>query len=169
MNRLWFGTAASVCVVIGTASACAAQEVKLADCPAAVRKSLQVEAKGAKIESVTKEKDEDDQTVYWAEVTISGKTYAIGVLEDGTLTEMNLATKEKELNFDRCPAVVQARFRSESFGEKVGSVGTDMKYGRVIYEAVVTHLGKPYEIVIADDGTLVEKVLIINDEEIELT
>ena len=44
------------------------KKIKLSDCPAAVRKTFQAEAKGAKIETVTKEKDEDDETVYWAEV-----------------------------------------------------------------------------------------------------
>ena len=84
-----------------------------------MQKTFQAEAKGAKIETVTKEKDEDDETVYWADVPIGGKTYAIGVLEDGTLTEMNLAVDDDELPFERCPAAVQATFRSEAFGEKV--------------------------------------------------
>ena len=126
------------------------------------------EAKGAKIETVTKEKDEDDETVYWADVAVGGRTYAIGVLEDGTLTEMNLAVDDEELPFDRCPAAVQATFRSEAFGEKVETVGKDMKYGVTIYETVVEHKGKSYEIVVAEDGTLVEKVLVIDDEEVEL-
>ena len=43
-----------------------------------------------------------------------------------------------------------------------------MKYGVTIYEAVVDHKGKSYEIVVAEDGTLVEKVLVIDDEEVEL-
>ena len=144
------------------------QEIKFADCPAAVRKTFQAEAKGAKIETVTKEKDEDDETVYWADVAIGGKTYAIGVLEDGTLTEMNLAVDDDEVPFDRCPAAVQATFRSEAFGAKIDTVGKDMKYGVPIYETVVEHKGKSYEIVVAEDGTLVEKVLVIDDEEVEL-
>ena len=110
----------------------------------------------------------EDETVYWAEVAIGGKTYAIGVLEDGTLTEMNLAVDDAEVPFDRCPAAVQATFRREAFGEKVEGVGKDMKYGVTIYETVVQHKGKSYEIVVAEDGTLVEKVLVIEDEEVEL-
>ena len=43
-----------------------------------------------------------------------------------------------------------------------------MKYGTPIYETVVEHKGKAYEIVVAEDGTLVEKVLVIDDEEVEL-
>ena len=43
-----------------------------------------------------------------------------------------------------------------------------MKYGVTIFETVVEHKGKSYEIVVAEDGTLVEKVLVIIDEEITL-
>ena len=82
---------------------------------------------------------------------------------------MNLAVDDEELPFDRCPAAVQATFRSEAFGEKVDAVGRDMKYGVTIYQTVVDHKGKSYEIVVAEDGTLVEKVLVIDDEEIELS
>jgi hypothetical protein len=133
-----------------------------------VQKTFVAEAKGAKIETVTVEKGEDEETVYWADVAIGGRNYAIGVLEDGTLAEMNLAVDDEEIPFERCPAAVQATFRSEAFGAKVESVGKDMKYGVTIYEAVVDHKGKSYEIVVAEDGTLVEKVLVIDDEEVEL-
>jgi hypothetical protein len=144
------------------------QELKFSDCPAAVRKTLLAEAKQAKIDSVTKEKGDDEQTVYWAEVKIDDRLYAIGVLEDGSLSEMNLAVDEEDLALTDCPAPVQATFRAESFGEKMNTVGKDMKYGVTIFETVVAHKDKSYEIVVASDGTLVEKVLIISDEEIKL-
>ena len=169
MQPLWFVIAALSGFVFGMAAAGDEEEIKFSDCPAAVRKTFQAEAKGAKIETVTKEKDEDDETVYWADVAIGGKTYAVGVLEDGTLTEMNLAVDDEELPLDRCPAAVQATFRSEAFGEKVDAVGRDMKYGVTIYQTVVDHKGKSYEIVVAEDGTLVEKVLVIDDEEVKLS
>ena len=168
MQPHWVVPVVSFGLAIGMASWADAQEMKFAECPAAVKKTLQAEAKGAKIESVHKESSEDEGTVFWADVTIAGKVYAIGVLEDGTLTEMNLNVEDKELPFDRCPAPVQATFRREAFGEKVTAIGKDMKYGVPIYESVVSHGGRSYEIVVAEDGTLVEKVLIIDDEEIEL-
>jgi hypothetical protein len=143
-------------------------KVKLGDCPAAVRKAFQAEAKDAKIDSVVKEKNDDGDTVYWAEITLGDKNYAVGVLEDGTLTEMNLAVDEKEVPFDRCPAAVQATLKAEALGEKIEGAGKDMKYGVTIYQTVVAHKGKSYQIVVAEDGTLVEKVLVIDDEEIEL-
>ena len=81
---------------------------------------------------------------------------------------MNLAVDDSDVTLERCPAAVQADFRRESFGEKLAEVGKDMRYGGTVYETVIQHKGKAYEIVVAEDGTLVEKVLVIEDEEIEL-
>jgi hypothetical protein len=167
MQPLGVVTAASLGLVFGMATAGAGQETKLSDCPAAVRKTIEAESRGARIESVHKEKDEDE-TIYWAEAVVAGKPYAIGVLEDGTLAEMSLAIDDAEMPFERCPGAVQATFRREAFGEPIKAVGKDMKYGVTIYEATVRHRGKSYEIVVAEDGTLVEKVLVIEDQEIEL-
>jgi hypothetical protein len=168
MQPLRVVMAASLAVVLGVQEAATAQEIKLSDCPEAVRKAFEAEAKGSRIEAVHKE-NADDDTVFWAEVTIGGKAYAMGVLEDGTLTEMNLAVNDDEVPLERCPAAVQATFRRESFGEKVESVGKDMKYGVPVYETAVHHKGRSYEIVVAEDGTLVEKALVIDDEEIDLS
>lgn len=65
-----------------------APAIKLAECPPQVRKTFEAESKGAKIETVHKEQG-DDETIYWAEISFGGKPFAIGVLEDGTLSEMN--------------------------------------------------------------------------------
>ncbi len=144
------------------------EKVKLSDCPASVRKTFESEAKGVKIETVTKEKNADDETLFWAEVAIGGKMYVIGVLDDGTLTEMNLAVDDEEVPLERCPALVQATMRHEAFGQKISSVGKDMKYGVSIYQTVIPYRGHSYQIVVAEDGMLVEKVLVIDDEEVEL-
>jgi hypothetical protein len=162
----------AMAVILGLAPVAAPagddEKIRFSDCPASVRKTFESEAKGVKIESVTKEKNVDDETLFWAEVDIGGKTYVIGVFEDGTLTEMNLAVDDDELPVERCPALVQATLRHEAFGQKVGSVGRDVKYGVSIYQTVVPYRGRSYQIVVAEDGMLVEKVLIIDDDEIEL-
>src|SRR5271154_6501293 len=90
------------------------QEIKLSECPQAVRKTFQAEAKGAKIETVTREKEGDAEALYWAEVELGGKAYEIGILEDGTLTEMNLAVGDEKIPLAQCPATVQETFRSEA-------------------------------------------------------
>ena len=68
MPPLLIVPAALLGLVFMTASLTDEKEVKFSDCPAAVRKALKAETKGAKIETVTKEKDDDDQVIYWAEV-----------------------------------------------------------------------------------------------------
>jgi hypothetical protein len=166
MQPLWVATVISLGLVSANPPQ-DAQEIKLSDCPAAVRKTLEAEARGARIASVLKDKG-DDRTVYWTQVAIAGKSYAIGVLEDGTLSELNLAVDDAALPFERCPAAVQATFRREAFGEAIKEVGKDVKFGVPVYGSVVQHRGKAYQIVVAEDGTLVEKVLVVEDEEIEL-
>jgi hypothetical protein len=156
-------------VFLGSAFADDDEEISFADCPPAVRKTLQAEAKNAKIETVSKEKNDDNETIYSARVAISGKTYDVATLEDGTLTEINLAVDDDDLPLEQCPAIVQATFRSEAYGEKVDAVARDIKYGLTVYQTVVDHKGKKFEIVVAEDGTLVEKVLVIEDDEIKLS
>jgi hypothetical protein len=53
------------------------------------------------------------------------------------------------------------------FGQKVATVFKDLKYGISVFEAAVDHKGKRYQVVVAEDGTLVEKVLVIDDEEVD--
>jgi hypothetical protein len=142
--------------------------MKFADCPAPVKKTLLAEAPDAKIETVTREHDDDNETIYWAEAVLAGKTYAIGVLADGTLSEMNLAFDDGEIPLDQAPESVRDSFKAEAFGQKVESVTRSMKYGVTLYEALVRHKDRSYQLAIAEDGTLFEKVLIIDDEEIDL-
>lgn len=60
-------------------------EVKLADVPAAVRKTLQEQAKGATIDTVEKQIGKDGKTTYEADVVIGGKEHEVKVAEDGKL------------------------------------------------------------------------------------
>jgi hypothetical protein len=136
--------------------------------PPAVRRTLEAEAKGARIEAVRREKADDGEMVYRADLALGGRAYAISVLADGTLVELKLSAEDTELPIERCPAAVRTTIRNEAFGEKIGAVGKDIKYGITIYETTVSHRGKQYEIVVAEDGTLVEKVLVIDDEDVEL-
>lgn len=169
MQPFWFIIAALSGFLFGTVAAGDGEEVKFSDCPAAVKKTLQAEARGAKLDTVSKERDEDAGVVYRAYVTVGGKRYAVSVLEDGTLAEMTLAVEQEKVPLDRCPDAVRATFQSEAFGEKINVVDTDVKYGVTIYQTVVDHMGRSYEIAVAEDGTLVEKVLVIDDEDIKLS
>jgi hypothetical protein len=170
MRPSWALIASSMVVGSSLAMGPVADELKMkfADCPAGVRKTFQAEAPGVKIETVTREKDEGNETIYWAEAAIGERTYAIGVLEDGTLSEMNLAFDDEEIPLEKCPEPVRETFKAEAFGEKVESVGKMMRYGVLIFDAVVTHKDRSYQVSVAEDGTLFEKVLVIDDEQVDL-
>jgi hypothetical protein len=168
MHSLCIVTAGLLGLLFGGASAGDEQEIKFADCPPAVQKTFEAEAKGAKIETVTRETDADEETLYWADVVLRGTTYAIAVLEDGTLSAMNLTVDDEEVPLVRCPVAVQTTFMSEAFGAAITTVGKDVMYGVTVYQATIEHKGKSYEIVVAEDGTLVEKVLVIDDDGVEL-
>ena len=144
------------------------QPIKLADCPAAVRKTLEHEAKGSKIEAVDKV-TEDGATTYGAGVLVGGRKYRIHVDAEGSLIEMGLEVGDEEVKFAASPAAVQATFRREAKDAKFDALTKDLKYGVTVYEAVVNLLGKEYSIVVAENGTLVEKMLIIAEDEIDLT
>ena len=66
MQPQWVVRAASCALLLVMATASPGQEVKLSDCPAPVRKTIEPEASGAKIDSIQKE-IEGDETIYWAE------------------------------------------------------------------------------------------------------
>lgn len=142
--------------------------LKFADCPASVQKGLQAEAPSAKFESVTRETDEENETIFWSDALVGEKTYTIGVLADGTLSEMSLAFDDDQVPLAKCPEAVRKTFQAEAFGEKVDLVGKQMKYGTTLYEAMVPHKSRMYLLSIAEDGTLHEKVLVIDDDEVEL-
>ena len=178
MTRLAFA-AAAVVIVVGTGtyandedSSEKGGEVKLqlADCPAAVQKTFEREAQGAKIEEVEKE-NEDGKTVYEADVQIHGNEYEVAVAEDGTLLEKKLDAKQAEdegveVKFAECPSAVQKTLRKEAGGAEIDVVDKESKKGRTIYEADVTIDGKKYEIAVAEDGLLASKKLNeSNDDE----
>lgn len=174
MNARWVGTTLlGFAIAIATASVVFAgrgeeKEIPFPNCPEPVQKTLRAEAKGAKIETVTRETFDDGEVVYWADLVLGGKPYEVAVDSKGTLTEIRLEVGEDQIEFAKCPAPVQATLRKESNDAKVETLDKDMKYGVMIYEAIVTIKGKDYEFMIAEDGTLVEKTLLIIEDEVEL-
>jgi hypothetical protein len=143
-------------------------KMKLADCPAAVKKALELEAKGSRIEEVGK-LTEEGQTTYAATVVVAGKHYQVEVDDKGGLVDMSLDPGDDEVAFGACPAAVQATFRKEAHDAKFDVVGRDLRYGVTVYEAVVSLGGKDYSLVVAQNGTLVEKMLVIAEDDIELS
>ncbi len=168
--RILSGLMLSVVLGLPAARATADEEdgvkMKLADCPAAVQKTIAREAVGAKVEEIEKEV-EDGKTVYETDVTIDGKNYELEVSEDGLLIAKKLDDEDdgdeeqddRELGLSDCPAAVQRTFKREAQGAKVEEIEKENERGRTIYEAIVTIDGKPYEIQVAEHGTLISKAL----------
>lgn len=75
-------------------------EVKLADCPAAVQKTLLREADGAKFDKVDKE-FKDGHDIYEIDVTIDGKNYEITVTDTGLLIAKQLDEEDEEDEKDK--------------------------------------------------------------------
>jgi uncharacterized membrane protein YkoI len=68
--------------------------VKLAECPAAVQKTLKREANGADINVVDKE-TKDGKAVYEVDVKIGGKNFEIRVAGDGILISKALDEEDE--------------------------------------------------------------------------
>jgi hypothetical protein len=143
------------------------KEVELSDCPEAVQKTFRLEARGAKVVEVVRE-TEDGKTTFWGGAEIGGKMYAIGVDPGGTLTEMGLEVGDDQVAFDTCPAPVRKTFQEETRGAKIGLVAKGVRYGTTTYEASSLVGGKIYDIAVAEDGTLIEKALVIEEDGIGL-
>ena len=69
-------------------------EMKLADCPAAVQKTLTREADGAKIDKVDK-LSKEGHNLYEIDVKIDGKNYEVIVTEEGLLVSKSLDEGEE--------------------------------------------------------------------------
>ena len=70
-------------------------EMKLADCPPAVQKTLKREAGEAKIDKVDKQQQQG-RTVYETDVKLGGKNYEIVVTEEGLLLAKQLDEDDEE-------------------------------------------------------------------------
>ncbi len=144
------------------------EEIALDDCPPAVKKTIRDESRGGTIDSVTKT-NEDGDISYWAEVVIGGKLYGIGVDEEGKLTEFSLQVDDHEIGLTDCPLAVQKTFRAEADKSRITDIRRETRFGGVLYVTEVNIAGKDYVIKVAEDGTLFEKILLVEEKELTLT
>ena len=69
-----------------------------------------------------------------------------------------------ELKLSDCPVAVQKTLQREANGAEIEEVESETEDGETTYGAEVTFDGKEYKIVVAEDGTLIEKVLDETEE-----
>ena len=143
------------------------ERIKLADAPAAVKKTFETEAKGTKVETIIKE-TEDELTTYSAKVVIAGKTYHVEVGENGTLLDISLDIGDERIAFSAAPAPVQAAFRKEAKDAKFGEILKGLKHGLVMYTTDVTIGKHAYSILVTETGLLFTKTLLLTQDDVEI-
>jgi hypothetical protein len=137
------------------------RDIAFSAAPAAVRKTFDEEARGAQIESLSKEADHGT-TLYGAVVAVDGKKYAIKVAEDGSLTEKTFRFDEQEVELANCPIGVRKTLNDESRGGKIVEIVRSTGLGKRVYAASVDFDDETYILEVGEDGTLLAKLL---DEE----
>ncbi len=75
--------------------------------------------------------------------------------------------EEVEVELSDCPRAVQKTLKRESRGGKIVEIERESEDGETIYESEVVIDGHAYEIEIAEDGTLLSKIIEEDDDEDE--
>ena len=73
--------------------------------------------------------------------------------------------KEERVKLADCPKPVQKTLKRESKGGKIEEIVREKEDGKIIYEAEIELDGKEYEVEVAEDGTLLSKVLEDDDDD----
>jgi len=150
-------------------------EVSFDKVPAAVRVTIENEAKGGTIEEIEVE-TEDGETVYEAEVIIDGQEIEIEVAPDGTLLSKETEDDdegddddededEEEVSLDDVPEAVKATILKEAAGAEIEEVVKETEDGQNVYEAEFEVDGKEIEIEVAENGALLETDVEDDDDD----
>ena len=99
---------------------------------------------------------------------------AVGLMGLGLIgcTSMSHHGEEKEseenevkITIDQAPAAVQATLQKEAGGAKIADVDKETDDGKTVYEADAKIGDTPYEIKVAEDGTLISKKIDKDEDE----
>ena len=137
--------------------------IKFVTAPAAVQKTYKDETKNAKIELLGKgkmdEKDGDDKAFYKAIVGIGSNDYEFTVAANGQLLAKVLHPATAEISLEECPPGIQKSLKEEMKGAKVDSISKVTAGKRADFVINVIVQKTRYQVLFADDGTLLSKVL----------
>ena len=131
-----------------------AQEPKtLSDLPKIIQKTVKDNYSGAKIRGVSKEKDQEGDTVYEIEMTVKGKAIDIIVNAQGEID-----TIEEELEISDLPKPVQAAAtKTYPKGKITKAEKVTDEDKKVTYEVFIKIGDKaPFEILMAKDGKILK-------------
>jgi hypothetical protein len=126
-----------------------AQEKKIqrADLPPAVEKTVVTQSQGATIKGFSTEV-EDGQTLYEAEMTVSGHSKDVSIDPSGAVVEV-----EEQVALDSLPTAVKAGLEAKAGAGKISKVESITKHDKLVaYEAQVRTAGKKSEVQVGPDG-----------------
>ena len=150
MNRKILCTTASAILLSGVVLA-SEVAIKMKDLPAAVRKTVEEQSKGATLHGLSKEV-EAGKTYYEAELKVDGHGKDVLIDPTGAVVEI-----EEEVTLDSLPEAVKVSIEKQAGKRKIVSVESVTKDNHIVaYEAKVQGAGKPSEIKVAPDGTLMK-------------
>ncbi len=130
------------------AFAAAAANLTIKDLPSAVQKTVQEQAKGADVKSISKE-SEHGATQYEVETIRNGKHHDFVVSPQGALMVV-----EDETSLEAVPPAAKAAILKKVGQGKLGMVETYQKGAETLYEAAYTSKsGKQHEVLVRVDGT----------------
>lgn len=135
------------CAMGATALVASAAKLELKDLPPAVQKTVQAQAYGADIKSISKE-TEHGVAQYEVETILNGKHRDFNVDTKGTLLVV-----EEETTIDAIPPAAKAAILKKVGDGKLGSVELFKREGETLYEAAYTSKGgKKHEVLVTADG-----------------
>lgn len=82
---------------------------------------------------------------------------SVNFLGLAALTFASCSTSETTVGMDELPAAVRTTLQKETAGGTIKEIEKESKDGKVVYSADAELDGKTWDIVIAEDGTVVSK------------
>lgn len=123
------------------------KKIKRSDLPPAVEKTVAVQSKGATIRGFSTEQ-ENGQTLYEVEMTVSGHTKDVSMAPDGTVVEV-----EEQVAPDSLSPEVKAGLQAKAGAGKILKVESITKKDKLVaYEAHIETNGKKSEVQVGPDG-----------------
>jgi hypothetical protein len=127
--------------------------VELAELPDVIKKALQKQTAGGKIDQVTRTFD-TGATLYDVDISKNRKTRTVTFDAAGAL----LSTQE-ETTLEEVPGVVKTQIQSLSNGGKVVSISKVIEDGMETFDVDVRKQGKVESHTLAEDGTVVPEAV----------
>jgi hypothetical protein len=131
----------------GLAANAAERRISKTELPAAVRKTADKQAGGARVLDYTTDK-EDGQIEYEVEMLVNGHSKDVAIAPDGRVLEV-----EEQVNLNTVDPQVRSGLKNRAGNGQITKVESITKHGSIVaYEAQVRTAGRHSEIQVGPDG-----------------